>query len=93
MTFVAAAGAPDGTRSIVLRASRPAKALLDYAQAAHIDLIVFGTHGQSGLADLFMGSVAQQVLGRAPCAVLSLRRSDDGLFALGENDSASPRSA
>ena len=92
-SFVAAAGAPDGTRSIVLCSSRPAEALLEYAEAAHIDLIVLGTHGQSGLADLFMGSVALQVLGRAPCPVLTLRRSDDGLFALGGNDSASPLSA
>ncbi|MFO0928371.1 MAG: universal stress protein [Gemmataceae bacterium] len=37
------------------------------------DLIVMGTHGRSGLSRLLMGSVAERVLRRAPCPVLTVR--------------------
>ncbi len=38
-----------------------------------MDLIVLGTHGQSGLGHLLMGSVAEQVVRKAPCPVLTLK--------------------
>jgi nucleotide-binding universal stress UspA family protein len=41
--------------------------------AAHVDLIVLGTHGATGLSRLLMGSVAEDVLRRAPCPVLTVR--------------------
>ena len=59
---------------VVLTSSRPASALLAYARDMHIDLIVAGTHGRSGFADLFMGSVAQQIVRSAGCPVLTLRQ-------------------
>lgn len=37
------------------------------------DLIVMGTHGRTGLAHLFMGSVAERVTRLAPCPVLTVR--------------------
>ena len=37
------------------------------------DLIVMGTHGRTGLAHAFLGSVAERVLRRAPCPVLTVR--------------------
>ncbi len=39
------------------------------------DLIVMGTHGRTGLKRLLMGSVAEAVVRRAPCPVLTLRQS------------------
>jgi hypothetical protein len=36
-------------------------------------LIVLGTHGRRGLARLLMGSVAEQVVRKAPCPVLTLK--------------------
>jgi nucleotide-binding universal stress UspA family protein len=39
-----------------------------------MDLIVMGTHGRSGLAHLFMGSVAERVVRSAPCPVLTVRQ-------------------
>ena len=47
-----------------------AKAICDYARAHGIDLIVMGSHGRSGLAHFFVGSVAEKVVKHAPCAVL-----------------------
>jgi nucleotide-binding universal stress UspA family protein len=37
------------------------------------DLVVMGTHGRSGLAKLFLGSVAGRVVAAAPCPVLTVR--------------------
>jgi nucleotide-binding universal stress UspA family protein len=37
------------------------------------DLVVIGTHGRTGLARLFLGSVAARVVTLAPCPVLTVR--------------------
>ena len=43
------------------------------AREKHFDLIVMGTHGRSGLKHALMGSVAEKVVRKAPCPVLSVR--------------------
>ena len=45
------------------------------AQAASADLLVMGTHGRSGVEHLLLGSVAEEVLRRAPCSVLTIPRA------------------
>jgi nucleotide-binding universal stress UspA family protein len=37
------------------------------------DLVVMATHGRSGFAHLFLGSVAEGVVRKAPCPVLTIR--------------------
>lgn len=37
------------------------------------DLLVLGTHGRTGLARVFLGSVAARVVATAPCPVLTVR--------------------
>ena len=49
---------------------QPHEFIVKEAKGKDIDLIVVGTHGKSGLKKLFMGSVAQKVIGHTPCAVL-----------------------
>jgi nucleotide-binding universal stress UspA family protein len=41
--------------------------------ARKADLLVIGTHGRSGLAKLFLGSVASRLVALAPCPVLTVR--------------------
>ncbi len=48
----------------------------------HIDLIVAGTHGRSGVGKLLLGSVAEKIFRRAPCPVLTV-----GPAVSGETDS------
>lgn len=38
-----------------------------------IDAIVMGTHGRSGVARVFLGSMTEQVIRHAPCSVLAIR--------------------
>ncbi|HXJ79523.1 MAG TPA: universal stress protein [Candidatus Methylomirabilis sp.] len=43
------------------------------ARSKRADLIVIGTHGRTGLAKLFLGSVAGRVVSTATCPVLTVR--------------------
>jgi nucleotide-binding universal stress UspA family protein len=43
------------------------------AKARRADLLVIGTHGRTGLARLFLGSVAGRVVASATCPVLTVR--------------------
>jgi universal stress protein A len=47
----------------------PARAVLRAAKETHCDLIVMGTHGRTGLNRLLRGSVAEEVVRKAPCPV------------------------
>lgn len=50
----------------------PASVILRVAGEINADLIVLGTHGRTGLARLLMGSVAEQVVRKASCPVLTV---------------------
>jgi nucleotide-binding universal stress UspA family protein len=50
----------------------PAQELVAYARRAAIDLIVMGTHGRTGVSRALLGSVAEAVVRRAPCPVLTV---------------------
>lgn len=67
--------AADATTT-VLTSRRPAAAILAYARDTYIDLIVAGTHGKHGAVDMFMGSVAQELVRHASCPVLTVRHGD-----------------
>jgi nucleotide-binding universal stress UspA family protein len=51
----------------------PADEILAYAKEHQVGLIVCGTHGRRGLDHLLMGSVAERVVRRASCPVLTVR--------------------
>jgi nucleotide-binding universal stress UspA family protein len=63
-------------RTSAISSSPIAATILDYAASEHIDLIIVGTHGRTGFAYFFMGSVAQQVVRRATCPVLTVRHPE-----------------
>lgn len=52
-----------------------AATIVEFAADQHIDLIVMGTHGRTGLEHLLMGSVAEHVVRTAPCPVLTVRQA------------------
>ena len=55
---------------------QPAQTIVEHATTGGFDLIVMGTHGRTGLSHAFMGSIAERVVQKAPCAVLTVRDSD-----------------
>jgi len=64
---------PLRTMPVIMRSGMPAAAIVEYANAHGIDVIVMGTHGRGALAHLLMGSVAERVVRTAPCPVLTVR--------------------
>jgi nucleotide-binding universal stress UspA family protein len=58
--------------SLVLEGD-PVDMILRAAEEAQSDMIVMGTHGRTALARLLLGSVAESVLRKAPCPVLTAR--------------------
>ncbi|MDD4888722.1 MAG: universal stress protein [Phycisphaerae bacterium] len=55
---------------------RPFLEIIKYAKAQSIDLIVIGTHGRGGLGQMLMGSVAEKVVRKAPCPVLTVHHPE-----------------
>jgi nucleotide-binding universal stress UspA family protein len=53
----------------------PAAEIVRFAKQDKCDLIVMSTHGRTGLLHLLMGSVAERVVRRAPCPVMTIRTS------------------
>jgi nucleotide-binding universal stress UspA family protein len=47
--------------------------IVEYAREEGIDLIVVGTHGRTGVQHMLIGSVAEKVVRKSPCPVLTVR--------------------
>ena len=56
-----------------VRTGSPFVEIVRYAKEKEIDLIILGTHGRTGLSHVLMGSVAELVVRKAPCPVLTVR--------------------
>jgi nucleotide-binding universal stress UspA family protein len=59
-------------KSLVVQGA-PHEQITRAARAKRADLIVLGTHGRTGLAKFFVGSVASRVVSTASCPVLTVR--------------------
>ena len=57
----------------VTTGGRPSQTIVDHAKDGGFDLIVMGTHGRTGLSHVVMGSIAERVLRKAPCPVLTVK--------------------
>jgi nucleotide-binding universal stress UspA family protein len=55
------------------RVGHPFLEIIRYAKAHNADLIVIGTHGRGAIEHMLLGSVAEKVVRKAPCAVLTVR--------------------
>jgi universal stress protein A len=65
----------------------PIHEIVAFAEREHVDLVVMGSHGRTGLARLLMGSVAEGVARRAMCAVLIVKQPMEETPAVARDDS------
>lgn len=66
---------PDLQESVkkVIAVGKPFAEIVQYAKEQGIDLIVISTHGHSAIGSVLVGSVAEKVIHKAHCAVLTVR--------------------
>jgi nucleotide-binding universal stress UspA family protein len=62
-----------GKRVVTVLRGHPFVEIIQYARRESIDLIVLGTHGRGAIAHALVGSVAEKVVRKAPCPVLTCR--------------------
>jgi glycine betaine transporter len=55
-----------------------ASEIVTLAQEESFDLIVIGTHGRTGIQHALLGSVAEKIVRRAHCPVLTVRSREPG---------------
>ena len=75
-TLKESAAAAGVTADTTVITGRPAHAIVEHAKEGGFDLIVIGTHGRTGLSHALMGSVAERVVRRAPCPVLTMHAGE-----------------
>jgi nucleotide-binding universal stress UspA family protein len=74
---VTSAGATSGVPvETKMTTGNPHEEIVSAARDLSADLIVMGTHGLTGVSHFLLGSVAEKVVRRAPCPVLTVRRDE-----------------
>ena len=69
---------PEGVEpKLEIRIGQPAQEILEAAHEEEVDAIFMATHGRTGLKHIVFGSVAERVVSRADCPVLTVRSCDD----------------
>ena len=71
--IVARARKAGGRATGLLLEGVPHERIARAVRARKVDLLVIGTHGRTGLAKFFLGSVATRLVASAPCPVLTVR--------------------
>jgi nucleotide-binding universal stress UspA family protein len=59
--------------TLALRSGSPFVEVVRYARDEGMDLIVLGTHGRGAIAHMLLGSVAERVVRKAHCPVVTVR--------------------
>ncbi|KAA9331399.1 universal stress protein [Hymenobacter busanensis] len=64
----------------LVRHGEAAREIVREAAEHHADLIVIGSHGQTGLTRFLMGNTAEHVVRCAPCAAILVKPQSDSAF-------------
>ncbi|MDR4470801.1 MAG: universal stress protein [Nitrospira sp.] len=65
---------------VYLATGNPGERILTHCRTHQVDLLVVGAQGRSGLSRTFLGSVADELVRKAPCPVLTINPSVKGLY-------------
>ncbi len=63
-------------QSVFLK-GRPFEKIIETAKEEQVGLVAMGSHGRTGFARLFMGSVTERVIGTVGCPVLVVKMRPD----------------
>jgi len=63
----------DANVKLLVHIGHPAKEILKVAEEEKVEAIFIATHGRTGLSKIMFGSVAQRIIRKANCPVLSIR--------------------
>lgn len=61
---------------LALRTGSAFVEIVRHARDVKADLLVMGTHGRGAIAHMLLGSVAERVVRKAPCPVLTVRQTE-----------------
>lgn len=61
---------------LATRLGHPVVEILKYANEQRVDLVVIGTHGRGPLGHMVMGSVAERIVRKATCPVLTVHHPE-----------------
>jgi nucleotide-binding universal stress UspA family protein len=67
-----------GTVATAKSVGEPASEIAEVARRGGFDLVVVGTHGRTGLRHALLGSVAERVVRKVACPVLTVRPEAEG---------------
>lgn len=59
-----------------VESGHPFHAIMEIIEQGNYDLMVMGTHGRTGLPHLLIGSLAEKIVRRVPCPVITIRAAD-----------------
>lgn len=68
---------PGKVKAHISAGGATAETIRETAEQLGADLIVMGTHGRTGMARVFLGSVAERTLRRAPCPILMVSAEEE----------------
>ena len=58
---------------IIVEVSSPATMIVKQAAKLRADLVIIATHGRTGIKRYLLGSVAEHLVARCPCPLLTIR--------------------
>ncbi|MDD5435302.1 MAG: universal stress protein, partial [Nitrospira sp.] len=59
----------------ILLSGEPFVEIIKYAKLEQVNLIIMATHGRSGFEHMLLGSVAEKVVRKSPCPVLTVKKA------------------
>ncbi len=71
--FLAKAPETAVPKQVIFRAGSPAKAIVQAADKTDARMVVMSTHGRRGLARVFVGSTAEEVVRTCDCPVVAVK--------------------
>jgi nucleotide-binding universal stress UspA family protein len=60
------------SHEVVIGKGRVSEVISHLIQENHIDLVILGTHGRKGFGHALLGSVAEEILRKSPCPVMTV---------------------